>query len=278
MKAHVPCLHRIHVGEPRGAFAIHAALGMSIERELLAARLDALDRRARSEGRGRRSQLVTFDDGWVDVLHLVLHFDAWLHLQPVLFLTVGQIAGSQELLPLPRLYEWCAHTKTPLERLEQHGISRLRMKQMPEEDQHRMLDGLGVPRARRSREVLAPEQIRNLAARGWIVASHAHDHCDLRGVESDRLAAGLASALQSVSSVGGRPWLAWPEGRCCARTCDIAASVGFELQFSLAVETKTFERRDLVPREIVRELAIVGRDVFGAELLPRTDNRNQVSR
>lgn len=252
MNRSVPCLHRVHVGEPVGALSVHSALGMSIEFRSVVERLDHLDRQAQRDGCGRRSQLVTFDDGWADAMALASHFETWAYLQPVLFLTLRQLEGDQGLLPLPRLYEWCASTGNSLASLERDGISRSGLKLMPEADQHRALDGIGVPRILISREVLALDQIADLMAQGWLVGSHGHDHTDLRRFDSDELGAGLNAALKSVSKLGGVTWLAWPEGRCCNRTCDVAAAVGFSLQFSLAVETKSLQRPDLIRREIFK--------------------------
>lgn len=252
MTAFVPCLHRVHVGEPTGALSIHASLGMSIEFDALFDRLDRLEWDARADGRSPRSRLITFDDGWSDVMMLAPHFGSWAHLQPVLFLTLRQLEGEQSLLPLPRLYEWCATTGNTLTSLEREGISRVALKQMPEKEQHRLLDERGVPRVVRSREVLALEQIADLAGRGWFVASHGHEHSDLRQLDNDELARGLSAALRAVLRIGGTPWIAWPEGRCCGRTCDVAAAAGFELQFSLTAETKDFRRADLISREIYK--------------------------
>lgn len=248
----VPCLHRIHVGEPVGALSIHASLGLSIEFGTLFDRLDRLEWKARTDGCAPRSRLITFDDGWSDVMMLVPHFESWAHLQPVLFLTLLQLEGDQSLLPLPRIYDWCATTGNTLTSLEREGISRAALKRMPEKEQHRLLDERGVPRVIGSREVLALEQIADLAGRGWLVASHGHEHFDLRQLDNDELAAGLGAALSAALRLGGTPWIAWPEGRCCSRTCDVAATVGFELQFSLTAETKDFRRADLISREIYR--------------------------
>ena len=43
--------------------------------------------------------LVTFDDGWSDVVLLIDFFESAKKLQPVLFLTRDQILGNTNLLP-----------------------------------------------------------------------------------------------------------------------------------------------------------------------------------
>lgn len=85
---------------------------------------------------------------------------------------------------------------------------------------------------------------------GWLVGSHGAAHHDLRHADRRVLRFDLRDALDAVLELGGRPWLAWPEGRCCDEICDIAASVGFEKQFSLEVESGSIKRTDVVHREI----------------------------
>ena len=248
----VPCLHRIHQGTPTGSCRIQRSLGMSIERDAVAARLSQLNREAADLSLSERSVLVTFDDGWAEPGDLAPQFAIWRHLQPVLFLTSSQTTGDRSLLPVPRLYEWCADTGTSLAELTAAGLTRARLKELPEAEQHDWLDRLGVPRIRASPEVFALDAIRDLMARGWLVGSHGHDHHDLRFELPDKLLGGLRDALEAVRSLGGEPWLAWPEGRCTLETCEIARRAGFERQFSLRVEAGLIARDDLVHREIWR--------------------------
>ena len=249
MKLRVPCLHRVHVGEPRGAVAVHNSLGMSIEYQSLIRRLEQLDQEAQRSG-CLHSMLVSFDDGWADVVLLAPHFAQWPYLQPVLFLTSAQLFGERSLLPLPRLYDWCASSGTEVDALSTYGITRSQLKLISEEAQHLELDRIAVPRVAQSSEMLTENQIRNLIAQGWLVGSHGYEHYDLRQADPADLECGLDKALRAVVQFGGVRWLAWPEGRCCARTCDVAAFVGFELQFSLDVESGSLDRLDLIHREI----------------------------
>lgn len=248
----VPCIHRVHQGEALGALRIHHELGVSIEREVLLDRLESLERAAERSGLDERSVLVTFDDGWADPTELVPALDRLPHLQPVLFLTNAQLRGDRALLPLPRLYEWCAAEGRPLAELASVGVTRSGLKRLPEEEQHAILDGLGVPRAVSSPHMLSLTQVRALVDAGWRVGSHGHDHHDLRYDEPQALLRGLQEALEVVVAFGGEPWLAWPEGRCTEETCVIAWEAGFATQFSLRVEAGGLDSSDLVHREIWR--------------------------
>jgi len=245
----VPCLHRVHAGEPDGSLRIHQSLGMSIELTRLVERLEGLERKACRMGCPPWSVLVTFDDGWVDPITLVPQFAEWQHLQPVLFLTLSQMAGDRSLLPLPRLYKWCASSGMSLEELRSRGVTRKRLKVLPEKEQHARLDRLGVPRISFSPQSLSIETVRELLQTGWLVGSHGHDHHDLRFDKPEVLLRGLGKALEALESLGGKPWLAWPEGRCTVETCEIARMAGFKQQFSLRAEAGAIDLVDLIHRD-----------------------------
>lgn len=250
MTFQTPCIHRIHIGEPTGALAIHHSIGMSIECDALIDRLDKLNQYQAQQREKSSIQLVTFDDGWADVISLAPHFDAFKHLQPVLFLTSAQCMGDQGLLPLPRLYEWQATKEKSRGVTAELPINRFRLKLLPEEVQHTELDRLGVNKVNSSSQVLSTHQVHKLIDQGWLVGSHGADHHDLRQAGHQSLKRILHKAYAALEIINGVPWLAWPEGRCNQRICDVAASVGFELQFSLGVESGSVQRKDLIHREI----------------------------
>jgi len=246
----IPCLHRIFRGQPTGALQVYCQIGMAAECREVEERLGRLNQLASDVGASDQSLLITFDDGWRDPTLLAAGFRAWRHLQPVLFLTAAQMQGTQELLPLPRLYEWCAQTGLDIESLQAIGLARERLKRMPEAEQHYLLDARGIPRATDSAGLLQPDDLPELVDAGWIVASHAHDHSDLRHHEPLELEAGLRVALGAVAAIGGRPWLAWPEGRCTLAGCRLADRIGFERQFSLRSESGELEFPSLLHREV----------------------------
>jgi len=250
MTFQTPCIHRIHTGEPTGALAIHHSLGMSIEYDILIDRLDELNQYHARQREKSSVQLVTFDDGWADVMSLVPHFVTFKHLQPVLFLNSAQCMGDQGLLPLPRLYEWKASKEKSRSATAELPIDRFRLKLLPEEVQHSELDRLGVKKVSSSSQVLSTHQVHKLIDQGWLVGSHGADHHDLRQAGHQSLKRSLLQAYAALEAINGIAWLAWPEGRCNQRICDVASSVGFELQFSLGVESGSVQRKDLIHREI----------------------------
>jgi peptidoglycan/xylan/chitin deacetylase (PgdA/CDA1 family) len=237
-------------GSNEAAWSIYRHLGMAIDLGKLVRRLEHLEHRAMRVGAAKRSILVTFDDGWVDSLELEPIFKRCEHLQPVVFLTASQLAGDRMELPLPRLYRWCAESGRSLEELAQFGVTRERLKQLPEAEQHAWLNRIGVTPVAKRTDVLTLSQVRHLVANGWLLGSHAHDHHDLRHDDPEVLLEGLAHAADDVKACGGQPWLAWPEGRCTVDTCDIARRAGFTLQFSLRVEAESIECGDLIHRDL----------------------------
>lgn len=249
----IPCLHRIHVGKPTGAHKVHHAIGMSIELVSLMSRLEKLNSTAVSKMEADRSILVTFDDGWIDPMQLFDFFQNATKLQPVIFLTNGQISGDSGLLPLARLYEWCDSKSLDINSIQSLGISRSKMKSLPEKHQHSILDKVGIPPSNSSNQVLNVEKIEFLRDNGWIIGSHAHEHCDLRKSDMNLLEIGLKNALESVKKIGGLPWLAWPEGRCSKEICELASKIGFEKQFSLNIESGNIDFPGLLHREIWSE-------------------------
>jgi len=246
----IPCLHRIHQGNPARTHVTSYKIGMSLELCELMRRLDELNSISTRKGVEDRSILVTFDDGWSDVTLLADFFDDNRKLQPVLFLTNEHIKGNRSLLPLSRLYAWCDSWLLDIDQIEDLGISRECLKSLPESLQHSILDDLNIPNTHLSSQILDCEQIGYLKKKGWIIASHAHDHHDLRFDKDEDLLEGLILARKGIEEFGGEPWLAWPEGRCTIRTCEIAKKAGFEKQFSLDVEAGNVDHPDLISRTI----------------------------
>lgn len=245
----IPCLHRIHLGKAKSVHKINFSIGMSIELNDLIMRLESLNREAVTKGVADRSILITFDDAWSDVMQLIPTFKQLTKLQPVVFITHQQLIGNNSHLPLARLYEWCAENGHKHSDLIKLGVDKTELKSKFEQEQNNILDKLGIPRKPNS-DLLCWNKLQQMTNEGWLFGSHSHDHHDLRFDEEESLLSGLTKARITIEEKGGLPWLAWPEGRCTMRTCEIAKSAGFTKQFSLDIEAGDVDHPDLIQRTI----------------------------
>ncbi|MEC8249099.1 MAG: hypothetical protein VX043_01105, partial [Candidatus Thermoplasmatota archaeon] len=97
------CLHRIHERNSDVPPVFHD-INMTIHINDLLVRLSDLDAENRLNN---TTTLVTFDDGWRDVLLIPEDFFSKHEtLNPVIFLTDAQIIGDLTPMPLHRLYKW----------------------------------------------------------------------------------------------------------------------------------------------------------------------------
>ena len=247
----VPCLHRVHEGEPVGARVIQAQLGMSRPLAELELRLRALAERVRAWNRDheqRRRALVTIDDGHVDCLLLAPIFESLPELQPVLFVTATLLDGDRRPLPLTALYAWCAATGRTLD--DALGVERMRLKLLPESEQRQKLAELGIPLEPETEVMLDRDELERLQHAGWLLGSHGPEHCDLRELDPAELAPRMLDVRRALLARGGIPWLAWPEGRCNKALLELARAAGFAWQFGLDSEPGYEPSPELVLRSV----------------------------
>ncbi|MGR3984870.1 MAG: polysaccharide deacetylase family protein [Gammaproteobacteria bacterium] len=235
----VCALHRVR-GRGQSACAahdIHARFGMSITEADCVTRLTAFNAEvAEWNGRQRANSvgLVTFDDGWKDVMELTPVFRCCPNLCPVLFIGENHYADAIRPLPLQRLYQSFAQSKRGGSKLEVLTAARKRLKKLPEAEQHRLLDAEGVESMTNPEWLLTPDDLRKLRAEGWVVASHGPAHEDLR--QTSGLAGRLRKTAEAIEARRHMPWLAWPDGKWSAETAKVASDAGYTLQFGLREE------------------------------------------
>lgn len=223
----VPAIHRIHCGRPDGVHAIHDRFGMTIEIGDLTMRLNELNELVKTQRPDTRA-LITFDDGWSDVLRLVPAFREFHHLLPVVF--VGENHFSQQIRPLPiqRWYQHCFDSSTDVEPF------RSQLKGMQEEEAHKALDALGVEPMFDPEWLLSFEDLEILSAESWLIGSHGHVHGDL--TSRQQLNEEFSRLGEAIENRLHMPWLCWPEGKWSMKSYEAARSSGFALQFGLKEE------------------------------------------
>ena len=231
----VPVLHRVHEGTFDKDHQIHLRYGMSIERSDLVRRLEELNRKVEAwnqEHSATTVALVTFDDGWKDVIHLTESFEQLPYLCPVLFLGENHFVKPIRPLPLQRLYCHCASCGLDPEDSASLGVAtRSALKSLPESEQHAALDRLGVAAMLDPCWLLNEEDVSRLNSGGWVVASHGQFHEDLSN--RNALDSELVNLVEEVEDRGHTPWLAWPEGKWSRWAWECAITAGFRLQFGL---------------------------------------------
>ena len=241
----IPALHRIHEYEPKGSHLVNHQYGMSIEFGQLVSRLQELNKKVKNWNPNSVA-LVTFDDGWADVLLLEETFDELEYLRPVLFIPESQFSSEIRPLPMQRLYQHIAD----------NGVFRegwrTELKTMTEEDAHLQLNELGVDIMLNPDWLLQPREIEHLSSKGWIIASHGHKHEDLR--TTNNLHFSLSNIVEAIEKRGHIPWLSWPEGKWSYDTFVIANKGGFTSQFGLVDELHEEPPEGMIMRKIWSEL------------------------
>jgi hypothetical protein len=237
----VPALHRIQDDDNSGIYLIHAQFKMSIDLKLLIRRLEELNQSV-NDWNPNALALVTFDDGWADVLLLEDTFDRLNHLKPVLFIPEGQFLNPIQPLPMQRLYQHIAESGGDLDEL------RAELKSMSEKGGHAKLDDLGVDEMLNPDWLLKSADIEYLSSKGWIIASHAHQHEDMS--EKEGLQDAFVELTDAIESRVHIPWLAWPEGRWSYSSSMCATSGGFTRQFGLLDEPHDEPPLGMIMRKI----------------------------
>ena len=237
----VPAIHRIHQADPNGSHSVHLQYGMSIQLEDLVGRLEGLNDAAKSWN-DECLAMVSFDDGWADVLLLEETFDRLTNLKPVLFLPENLFSREVRPLPIQRLYQHLSECG------ENWKNVRSEIKSLPEKEAHSRLDELGVSRMLNPKWLLTYNEISRLSTKGWIIASHGHQHEDL--TTSNNLQESLERVTEAIEIRGDTPWLAWPEGRWSNDSFKIASDAGFSRQFGLLEEP----HEDPLPGMVLRKI------------------------
>ena len=237
----VPTIHRIHQTEAHGSHLVHLRHGMSIQLESLIGRLEELNDAAKLWN-DKCLALVSFDDGWVDVLLLEETFDRLSNLKPVLFIPENLFLEEVNPLPLQRLYQHLSENE------ENWDSIRSKIKSLTEKEAHSKLDELGVSRMLNPNWLLTPGEISRLSNKGWIIASHGHQHQDL--TKCSNLRESLDRVTETIEIRGNTPWLAWPEGRWSNDSFKIAMDAGFSRQFGLLEEPHEEPPSGMILRKI----------------------------
>lgn len=235
---HIPCLHRLYDAIPiAGPHNIQYQLGLSLSLTHLQERLMMLAKKLQQHNHQmetNKKALITFDDGYRDILLSLPILQQFPDMQPVLFLTGRQLRHDILPLPLIALYDWCSRNKcSPNKMMAQYGFDRQSLKQLPEAKQEALLQKIGVTLNDACDEMLRPTDIETLKHHGWLIGYHGHEHYDLTQCDDVVLKKNFRQDIKILSESYHAPWLAYPEGRYNQQTANIAREAGFTLQFGL---------------------------------------------
>ena len=241
----VPCIHRVHqTGMSLSpGHQIQIDLGFSIDLHSLQ-RLLLTECKKSAEG---KVMLVTFDDGYRDVLLLEAFFDSYPIFQPVLAISTSTL--HNEPLWFDRLYHFLATTDddTIHSLAKKHDIPiaddvrenlarstlKTRLRKMPSALQENKISELNIPAQFPMDQYLSAKDLGRLVEKGWIIASHSHHHSQLTCLTDDELKYELKQSLEEIQNVGGRAWLIYPDGVWDKRVVFMAKQIGYSRFFTL---------------------------------------------
>jgi len=230
---------------------------MSISLEDLIARLRSLESEVlqNNEKAGvSQKMLVTFDDGYRDVLLLRSFFQNHEIFQPVLFISSKLISSGTFVNWFDILYHLAAAKIENGESFEAVmtwlGVEKTQLRGLLHDQQIKHLLELGESLPNADELYLTLADISRLKDDGFAIASHGVFHHDLTLLDEGSLYNELEVALKVCNDNCNLPWLAWPDGCHDDRTQKIARQVGFELLFDIDGSNYLFNEVGLVSRSI----------------------------
>ncbi len=199
--------------------------------------------------------VLTFDDGYLDVLeHAVPELTARGH-RAIVAITTAVAAGSQSGFPVDNWYAALMTATRQRGRLESLGAPAWEYDLQQPEDFQRLIDGpekraflqadadeqarlvrhlriqLGCGEQATLPPVLRPSELRVLSEAGWLLASHGNSHALMPGLGQARALEELASSRCWFSQVRlPEPHIiAWPDGAVDDSSAQAAAEAGYRL-------------------------------------------------
>lgn len=250
-KTFIPCLHRIYSNgdeDLQPAHILQIKLGFSIDIDSLKEKLTSY--LANLSEKPTEKILITFDDGYRDVLKFEPIFDQYPIFQPVIFYPTALLENKP--LWFDQFYHGLSRTDSATlaniaekynlpfeENIDPIKFSKNKIKEelrnsVPE-DQKRILSQLFTDYSGFDFDnlYLKKKDLRNLIKKGWIVGSHGHYHYNYTLADEQPLKDELNNSLIQILDLGGRAWLAYPDGRWSYLVKKVARDVGFKELFTL---------------------------------------------
>ncbi|WP_367343734.1 polysaccharide deacetylase family protein [Methanomethylovorans sp.] len=240
----VPCIHRVYQ-EIDSVLELQSHFGMVMHIEQLKEKLTILEKAVVEENhttQQERKALVTFDDGYRDVLILKDYFKDHPYLQPVLFIPSSFIVGDGQGNWFDLFYHLLCHSdkesSNHISNLDYFDpIEKEKLREMTWRSQIDYLKNFASERKKDfpvlSELYLTKDDIRHLVDSGWYIGSHGHYHHNLTLLEDEELEDELQRSLEAVLEVGGLPWLAYPDGQWNEKIVETALCAGFTRMFTI---------------------------------------------
>lgn len=255
-KSFIPCLHRTYSNGDESlqpAHILQIKLGFSIEIDSLKEKLTSY--LANLSKKPTEKILITFDDGYRDVLKMEPFFEQYPIFQPVIFYSTALLEDKP--LWFDQFYHGLSRTDSATlaniaerynlpfeENIDPIKFSKNKIKEelrnsVPE-DQKRILSQLFTDYSCFDFDnlYLKKKDLRNLIKKGWIVGSHGHYHYNYTLADEQSLKDELNNSLIQILDLGGRAWLAYPDGRWSYLVKKVAQDVGFKELFTLKETSK----------------------------------------
>lgn len=241
----VPCIHRIYQ-DPNPVIEVQSRIGMAMHIERLKEKLTLLEKSIIEDNISKKQErkgLVTFDDGYKDVLLLQDFFKEHPSLQPILFISSSFISDEVPWNWFDIYYHLLANSekndssKHILDQELVNDSDKEKLRWMPREYQYEYLMQLAIGKNMEFPDLsglyLTIDDIRSLVDSGWYVGSHGHYHHNLTILSEDELEEELHRSIEILLDVGGLPWLAYPDGKWNETVVEMALRAGFTRMFTI---------------------------------------------